>query len=45
VKQVREEALTFAGERARRLAAQKLNDIADNKKIAIKEQMKVVLIL
>ena len=41
LKQIREEAITFAGERAKRIAKQKIEDTAQNKKIALKEQMKV----
>ena len=42
LKQIRDEAITFAGERAKRIAQQKVEDAAQNKKIALKEQMKVV---
>lgn len=41
VKEVRENAIKFAGERVTRMAEQKAKDIAENKKMAIKEQMKV----
>ena len=41
VKQIREQAILFAGERAERLKKQKAEEIAQNKKLALKEQMKV----
>ncbi len=40
VKKVREDAIVFAGERAKRLAEQRTTDRNLNKKAAIKEQMK-----
>ncbi len=42
VKKIREDAILFARERETRLAKQKSEDINQNKKIALKEQMKVV---
>jgi hypothetical protein len=45
LKKVREDAIVFAGERADRLAKQKIEDINQNKKIALKEQMKVISFL
>jgi len=43
LKKIREDAIAFAGERETRLAKQKTEDINQNKKIALKEQMKVII--
>ena len=42
MKTIRDEAITFAGEREKRRVQQKIEDAAQNKKIALKEQMKVI---
>lgn len=41
LKQIREEAIQFAGQRATRLKKQKDDDIVLNKKLALQQQMKV----
>ena len=42
LKEIRNNAIVFAGEKATRLAEQKLKDKEENKKTALKEQMKVI---
>lgn len=42
LKKVREDAIVYSGERATRIAKEKLETIENNKKQALKEQMKVI---
>lgn len=41
LKEIRNEAIGFSGERERKLSEQKAKDKEENKKTALKEQMKV----
>ncbi len=41
IKKVRQDAIEFAGQRAKRLTEQKSKDMVENKKIALKEQMRL----